>query len=100
MDKGIRNKSQTNHIQENMLIFDPKYEYIFTGSANLIERTPEYIGRTDQFLGYFIKYQSVVNHGEIYDQGKAVFEFGIINIGNYDMVEIYAGNQGSPATPP
>ena len=75
-----------------MLIFEPQNEYIFTGSANLIERTPEYRDRTDVFLGYFIEYQSVVNHGDYYDQGKAVFEFGIISLGYYDYVVIYAGN--------
>jgi len=72
-----------------MLIFDPQYEYIFTGPANVIERTPEYEGRMDHFLGHFIEYRSVVNHGDIYDQGKAVFQFGIVNLGHYDFVQIY-----------
>lgn len=75
-----------------MLIFETQYEYIFTGPANLIERTPEYIGRTDQFLGNFITYKSVVYHGDVYDDGKAEFEFGTISLGYYDQVEIYAGN--------
>ncbi len=77
-----------------MLIFDSKNEYFFTGNPNLIERTPEYRERNDHFLGHFIRYQSVVNHGDIYDDGSAVFEFGTINLGHYDCVEI-AGNQGT-----
>jgi hypothetical protein len=71
-----------------MLKFDTKIEYSFTGPANLIERTPEYIDRTATFLGHFIKYQSVVYHGDVYDIGKAVFEFGIVNLGQYDFVQI------------
>jgi len=79
-----------------MLIFDPKNEYIFTGPANLIERTPEFFGRTDTFLGNFIEYKSVVLHGDYFDQGKAAFEFGTICLGYYEMVEVYtAGNQGT-----
>ena len=75
-----------------MLIFDPSNEYIFTGASNLIERTPEFAWRTDQFLGHFITYKSVVYHGDVYDDGKAVFQFGTITLGHYDSVEIYAGN--------
>lgn len=77
-----------------MLIFDPINEYIFTGPANVIERTPEFVGRTDTFLGNFIEYKSVVYHGDVYDDGKAVFEFGTISLGHYDLVQIYcpAGN--------
>ena len=78
-----------------MLIFDPTNEYIFTGPANLIERTPEYIGRTDQFLGRFITYQSVMYHGDVYDDGKAVFELGTISLGYYDQVQIYKPGAGN-----
>jgi len=72
-----------------MLIFDTNNEYIFTGPANLIERTPEFSERTDQFLGNFITYKSVFYHGDLYDDGKAEFEFGTISLGYYDQVEIY-----------
>ena len=72
-----------------MLIFETQYEYIFTGPTNLIERTPEFAGRTDAFLGNFITYKSVVYHGDIYDDGKAEFEFGTISLGYYEMVQIY-----------
>jgi hypothetical protein len=90
IDKPHKPKqNKTNHKKTIMLIFDPKYEYIFTGPANLIERTSEYIRRTDQFLGHFITYQSVMYHGDIYDDGKAVFQFGTISLGYYGQVEIY-----------
>ena len=71
-----------------MLTFDPNYEYTFTGPTNLIERTPEYIGRTDQFLGHFVRYQTVMYHGDIYDDGRAVFQFGTVNSGHFDHVVI------------
>ena len=71
-----------------MLNFDTKTEYIFTSFANLIERTPEYIGRTDRFLGHFIRYQTVMYHGDIYYDGKAVFQFGTVSLGHFDHVVI------------
>jgi hypothetical protein len=72
-----------------MLTFEIQHEYIFTGSANLIERTTEYIGRTDTFLGKFIEHKTVFYHGDIYYDGKAAFEFGTINSGHYDFVQIF-----------
>ena len=77
-----------------MTTFNTITEYIFTGSSTLIERTPEYREKTDLFLGHFIRYQHVVNHGDIYEDGRAVFEFGTINLGHYDYVKV-AGNQGT-----
>jgi len=68
--------------------FDTKTEYIFNGPVNVIERTPEYIGRTDTFLGYFIRYQTVMYHGDIYNDGKAVFQFGTVNLGHFDRIVI------------
>ena len=68
--------------------FDTKTEYIFTGPVNVIERTPEYIERTTTFLGHFIRYQTVMYHGDIYHDGKAVFEFGTVNLGHFYLIEI------------
>jgi hypothetical protein len=79
-----------------MTDFKTQYEYIFTGPSKLIERIPEFSERTDQFLGHFIKYKSVVHHGDVYDHGKAIFQFGIVNLGHYDFVENYAArNKGT-----
>lgn len=75
--------------KKTMLIFEQQYEYFFTGYANLIERVPPYVGRTDTFLGNFVEYQSAFIQGNYYDQGKAVFEFGAIIIDYYDLVEPY-----------
>jgi len=74
-----------------MTDFNPKYEYVFTGPANLIEMVPRHPGtERNHFLGHFIQYKSVVHHGDIYNNGKAEFQFGIVNLGHYDFVENYA----------
>ena len=39
-------------------------------------------------LGYFIKFIDVYNHGDIYEKGKAEFEYGFVNFPYYDKVEI------------
>jgi len=70
-----------------MTEFSKEKQYIFTGSSSIIER--KMVNGFEFYeLGYFIKFIDVYNHGDIYEKGKAEFEYGFVNFPYYDKVEI------------
>ena len=68
--------------------------YNFSGSDNLIEDIKIYEMKIYEkindislfYLGKFVKYIAVPLHGDIYDEGKAVFENGTINANDFNRV--------------
>ena len=70
-----------------MTDFSKEKQYIFIGSISSIERKMEKDFELNE-LGYFIKFIDVYNHGDIYEKGKAEFEYGFVNFPYYDKVEI------------
>jgi len=70
-----------------MTDFIPEKTYIFTASFNLIDRKKEVQSERKDLLGKFIRYYNIAYQNELYEKGKAEFEFGIINFPYYDSVK-------------
>lgn len=68
-----------------MMDFNTELTYIFVGKIDLIENHK----RTDKMLGKFIEYKSITYCGDIFPDGKAVFEYGTISSGLYQYVNVY-----------
>lgn len=75
-------------------MFSTDNSYNFNGCHNLIEQMKidalKSYDKNDEnpllYLGKFIKYIAIPLHGDIYDEGKAVFENGTVNANDFKNV--------------
>ena len=70
-----------------MTDFSTDKNYIFTASFHLIDRKKDVIQKRNELLGKFIRYYNIDYQNELYEKGKAEFEFGFINFPYYDRVQ-------------
>lgn len=70
-----------------MTDFSTDKNYIFTASFHLIDRKKDVIQKRNELLGKFIRYYNIAYQNELYEKGKAEFEFGFINFPYYDRVQ-------------
>ena len=70
-----------------MTDFTTDKTYIFTASFHLIDRKKNVVQERKNLLGKFIRYYNVAYQNELYENGKAEFEFAYINFPYYDSVE-------------
>jgi hypothetical protein len=61
--------------------------YIFTASFHLVEYKKDVIQDRKNLLGKFIRYYNVAYQNELYEKGKAEFEFGFVNFPYYESVQ-------------
>ena len=60
--------------------------YLFTGSLNSIERKQEFNVKKEM-LGRFISYFNIAFQNEYYENGKAEFEYGVIDFPYYHLIK-------------
>jgi len=70
-----------------MTDFSPDKTYIFTASFHLIDRKKDVVQERKNLLGKFIRYYNVAYQNELFENGKAEFEFAYINFPYYVSVE-------------
>jgi len=67
--------------------FQQEKTYIFTASFHLVEYKKDIVQERKNLLGKFIRYFNVAYQNELYEKGKAEFEFAFINFPYYESVE-------------
>jgi hypothetical protein len=70
-----------------MTDFTTDKNYIFTASFHLIDRKKDVVLKRNELLGKFIRYYNIAYQNELYEKGKAEFEFGFINFPYYESVQ-------------
>ena len=69
-----------------MTEFIPNKNYIFTASFHLIDRKKNVTSERKELLGKFIRYITIPYQNELYENGKAEFEFAYITFPYYDRI--------------